>query len=653
MQLSNGTVLHGECYDYVIDRQLGQGSFGITYQAHVCLKGRLGQLGSSVTVAIKEFFMREVNWRDGSRVNVSDGNTLYEHYRNSFMREANNLSLLDDSHIVRVLETFEANNTVYLVMEFLPGGNLDDYIRSHRRLDEREALGCIIQIAGAVGRMHSASMLHLDIKPLNVMRRDDGTLVLIDFGLSKLFTADGMPETSTTVGAGTMGYAPLEQQSYRKSDGFMPTLDIYALGATMLKMLTGQTPPSASVMLNDGFPADSLSRLGVSSAVSAFVERAMDPMRRRRFQAVDEFLAEARRLLDETPQDTAQATRGDEGDSCGSSSGGDMQSEPTLPLEEPTDPIPDSRHPSPKIQWRVPDAKANSHFARYLYGNGVNYRRMKDEDYRQYVRRLLGMMWRYGSISYQANYEYADDQKKTLNVYTLGEAWEHLYDYPVYKGIMDGGIHVTHKIQLTIDIIVGLEISTGLQFRLASPCHIEQESTNGWFGDRDERVVCFDLWHGLVSRRKYTDEVWPLDVRFPGNDSFVFSLELVGDSPIVRGGMFDLPYTQPSHEAIEVVGLGFYKVLDGGKWNITTPAHPFENLLPHGFDDISRIGVKGIPGPMFGETYFGIEARLGDRIYYYEYVNGKFSDLTLFEPGGFRLKMTLTVAEAKSRETWT
>ena len=56
---------------------------------------------------------------------------------------------------------------------------------------------------------------------------------------------------------------------------------------------------------------------------------------------------------------------------------------------------------------------------------------------------------------------------------------------------------------------------------------------------------------------------------------------------------------------------------------------------------------------MFGETYFGIEARLGDRIYYYEYANGKFSDLTLFEPGGFRLKMTLTVAEAKSRETWT
>ena len=117
--------------------------------------------------------------------------------------------------------------------------------------------------------------------------------------------------------------------------------------------------------------------------------------------------------------------------------------------------------------------------------------------------------------------------------------------------------------------------------------------------------------------------------------------------------MFDLPYTQPSHEAIEVVGLGLYKVLDGGKWNITTPAHPFENLLPHGFDDISRIGVKGIPGPMFGETYFGIEARLGDRIYYYEYANGKFSDLTLFEPGGFRQKMTLTVAEAKSRETWT
>lgn len=99
-------------------------------------------------------------------------------------------------------------------------------------------------------------MLHLDLKPANIMRKGNEDLVLIDFGLSKQFNSNGNPETSTKIGLGTPGYAPIEQANFRKEDySTLPaTLDIYALGGTMFKMITGKNPTDASAILNDGFP---------------------------------------------------------------------------------------------------------------------------------------------------------------------------------------------------------------------------------------------------------------------------------------------------------------------------------------------------------------------------------------------------------------
>lgn len=93
--------------------------------------------------------------------------------------------------------------------------------------------------------MHSNKMLHLDLKPKNIMLDKDGKSYLIDFGLSKQYTETGEPESSTKVGAGTPGHAPIEQANYREGKGFPVTMDIYALGATMFKMLTGQRPPGS------------------------------------------------------------------------------------------------------------------------------------------------------------------------------------------------------------------------------------------------------------------------------------------------------------------------------------------------------------------------------------------------------------------------
>lgn len=294
LALPEGIILHGEAYDYKITSVLGQGSFGITYRAKVEMRGALGTLDSNMYVAIKEFFMKEVNGRDNT--SVTSGSTsrdgLFEYYREKFEREARNLSTLQHKNIVRVLESFQANGTVYYAMEYISGQSLDSLIikAPHHCLDAATALGYTQQLGSALSFMHSKGMLHLDVKPANAMVKDDGTVVLIDFGLSKQYAANGEPESSTKVGAGTPGYAPLEQASYREGKGFPTMMDVYALGGTLYKMLTGQRPPEASEILNDGFPIGEMKQHGVPPQVAACVRKAMAPLKKDRYKTIDQLL---------------------------------------------------------------------------------------------------------------------------------------------------------------------------------------------------------------------------------------------------------------------------------------------------------------------------------------------------------------------------
>jgi serine/threonine protein kinase len=292
--IAPGTVLHGEAYDYKIIKTLGQGSFGITYQAKVEMKGALGTLDSNMYVAVKEFFMKEVNGRSGDT--VTSGSTskggLFSYYREKFEREARNLGTLKHPNIVRVLEMFIANGTAYYAMEFINGMSLDDTITKSPlgRLSTEQAIRLTQQIGAAISFMHSRKMLHLDVKPANVMVRADGKAVLIDFGLSKQYDESGQPESSTTVGGGTPGYAPLEQASYRDGHGFPVVMDVYALGATMFKMLSGQRPPEASEILNEGFPESCLLAANTPRHIIRCIEKAMAPLKKDRYQSVDQFV---------------------------------------------------------------------------------------------------------------------------------------------------------------------------------------------------------------------------------------------------------------------------------------------------------------------------------------------------------------------------
>lgn len=285
-----GTELHSKTYNYRIEEVLGQGSFGITYLAKVELNGN--KRNHSFHVTIKEFFMKEINGREETTVTSDAKGGICDKYKSKFAQEAKNLQKLEHPNIVSIIDFFSENNTYYYAMDYLCGGNLDSLIEKESSVREEIAQRYIGQIGRALSYMHSNKMLHLDLKPANVMLNADDEAVVIDFGLSKQYDENGDPESSTTVGGGTPGYAPIEQSSYHDGHGFPVTMDIYALGATFYKLLVGSRVPDASIILNEGFPFELLKNHHVSQETIAVISKAMSPMKKDRYQSVKEFLAD-------------------------------------------------------------------------------------------------------------------------------------------------------------------------------------------------------------------------------------------------------------------------------------------------------------------------------------------------------------------------
>ena len=289
MHLKHGAVLQGGKYRIV--KVLGAGSFGVTYLAKTKVIGNFGAIETSV--AIKEFFASELNTRlaDGS-VREMSGNSLAFKYMKKFAEEADKISLLKEHPgIVKVLETFSENNTCYYVMEYKDGGSLREYVDGNGGVPESEAIEMIRKIGDALSYMHSRKMLHLDLKPGNVMMDSDGSLCLIDFGLSRHFENEES-ESTTGIGLGTVGYAPIEQAGYNSSDvrkDIPVTIDIYALGATFYKILTGKTPPPSYELLQS-FPSAALEAKGISAKTIEAIKKAMSPIPSFRPQTVSEFL---------------------------------------------------------------------------------------------------------------------------------------------------------------------------------------------------------------------------------------------------------------------------------------------------------------------------------------------------------------------------
>lgn len=245
--LQPGTEVHSNQNTYIIRSVLGSGGFGITYSATYATK--INGMRVKVVVALKEFFLSADCEREEETGSVSvstPGRERVEQAKKDFIGEARRLRALSGAHhnIINVSEVFEDNNTAYYVMEYVEGMSLDAYVKERGALSEAETLTVMRPIVDAVAFLHRNRMTHLDIKPGNIMLStdDDGRMrpVLIDFGLSKHYNADGTPTSTLNSMGYSDGYSPIEQ--YAGIREFSPASDVYSLGATMLYCLTGNRP---------------------------------------------------------------------------------------------------------------------------------------------------------------------------------------------------------------------------------------------------------------------------------------------------------------------------------------------------------------------------------------------------------------------------
>lgn len=280
MILKIGTTL--ERGKYRIDGVLGQGGFGITYLGEQIYLGR--------KVAIKEFFMDGLCVRDGNTQTVTapadSSRGVVERFRRKFIKEAQNIARLKHRGIVPIIDIFEENGTAYYIMEHLSGGSLAGKVKQGV-LSERDSVYYISQVAAALDYVHSQRVMHLDVKPANILINEENNAVLIDFGLAKQYDVAGQQTSTTPVGI-SHGYAPLEQYKQGGVELFTPATDVYSLGATLYTLVTGVIPPDASDVMNNGLPPFPST---ISPAVQRAITVAMQPAVKARPQSIREFMA--------------------------------------------------------------------------------------------------------------------------------------------------------------------------------------------------------------------------------------------------------------------------------------------------------------------------------------------------------------------------
>jgi serine/threonine protein kinase len=278
MMLRVGTTL--QMGKYRIDRYLSSGGFGNTYLAT--------NVNFNERVAIKEFFMKGVNQREGqTTVSISNRTNTpqFIEQKEKFKKEARRLRNLHNDHIVAVSDLFDENGTTYYVMDYIDGESLRDKVNRLGCLPEKDVRAYLRQVLDALEEVHRQKMFHLDLKPANIMVGRTGQVRVIDFGASKQQKSEG-GATSKSAMCYTPGYAPIEQKD-QQFDKFGPWTDLYALGATLYNALTGEKPPTTNAVLDEGedafhFPTS------VSEDMQRLIIWMMRNARRMRPQSVNE-----------------------------------------------------------------------------------------------------------------------------------------------------------------------------------------------------------------------------------------------------------------------------------------------------------------------------------------------------------------------------
>ncbi len=260
-----GEGLNGD--RYIIERKLGEGGFGITYLAKEAPNG-----GRVVIKTLKDDLLSDQN---------------FARYRERFRDEAIKLSVCRHPNIVQIDNYFTHDDFPCIAMEYVPGEDLCKLVERRGILSETEALNYIRQVGEAVIVVHGKGLLHRDIKPQNIMVRDNQDAVLIDFGLARGFIPDRTQQMTCEL---THGFAPLEQ--YAKTGRFAEYTDVYALAATLYYLLT-ITPPTPAYLRASNYPLKSPYQINpnISDAVHQAIMKGMEMDVTNRPHSVQKWLA--------------------------------------------------------------------------------------------------------------------------------------------------------------------------------------------------------------------------------------------------------------------------------------------------------------------------------------------------------------------------
>lgn len=268
---------------YVIQEVLGQGGFGITYLGIDKLYGN--------KVAIKKYYpqeiaMRKAQYEDVVTVTSIEEKNNYDKGKKRFLDEAQVMARFNKNEgIVKILDFFEANNTAYIVMEYLEGITLKQYLGKYGVLQFRNLIEMMLPLLEALIEIHSQGLIHRDISPDNIMVQHNSKLKLMDFGAARDYTESGNKSLTVIL---KPGYAPPEQYQTHGVQG--PWTDIYALCATIYKCLTGITPPDAIArVMDDKFKEPDQLDGKLSPDIKKILWKGMNIFPEERYQDIVEF----------------------------------------------------------------------------------------------------------------------------------------------------------------------------------------------------------------------------------------------------------------------------------------------------------------------------------------------------------------------------
>ena len=294
MYLKQGHCLHNDKYRLL--NVLGEGGFSLTYRGawKTEVQGNLGKVPTFIPVCIKEYFFKDHCFRNTLtgfvETNSETGKEIFYKNKEKIIKEARILAEVHHPNVVNVLEVFKQNNTVYIVMEFISGRSLKHEVEQYGVFDEEKLKKNICVVGRALNYVHEKNILHLDIKPSNILLDNNNNPKLIDFGISKKYDLSNDQETSTTLLAASKGFASIEQYDSEGIQSFSPCPDIYSLGATMYYLVTGHVPTESILRSTKGLQNPREINPNISEKTENVILKAMALNASERYQTVMELL---------------------------------------------------------------------------------------------------------------------------------------------------------------------------------------------------------------------------------------------------------------------------------------------------------------------------------------------------------------------------